>query len=332
MRQIDLSELSAHASEKSCWIVIDQFVYDVTKFKSHPGGWNRILQLAGQDATKAFQAVRHSASAHEYMLPMLIGRLTSVQPGAAEEEDEEAAKAVSFAPEKPAHIRALTEGSRHRAARPGDPMWTTRPRGFLPSRDPLVKLSNPVYAVLHELCDMMPAALADGSFRRLVEQHVERFEPIAAAIVAEEGDGSDEALERVHALYGYIGKGYVHKSNTADPKAPLVVPDFLAAGWLAVSDRLDRHPTIDYAGCVLNNWQRIDPERGIVPENIRLLHRFTGLLDEEWFLKTHVIIESESSGVISAIYDGYQAVKGGDIEALLRSLSWMEQVIAIDCH
>jgi hypothetical protein len=39
-----------------------------------------------------------------------------------------------------------------------------------------------------------------------------------------------------------------------------------------------------------------------------------------------VIIESEAAGAISAIYDGYQAVKSRDIEALLRSLSWMEQV------
>lgn len=26
---------------------------------------------------------------------------------------------------------------------------------------------------------------------------------------------------------------------------------------------------------------------------VRILNRFTGLLDEEWFMKTHVIIESE---------------------------------------
>jgi starch phosphorylase len=96
--------------------------------------------------------------------------------------------------------------------------------------------------------------------------------------------------------------------------------------WLAVANRVGRHPTLDYADCVLNNWERIDPLGGITPENVRLLHRFTGLLDEEWFLKTHVIIESEAAGAISAIYDGYQAVKSRDIEALLRSLSWMEQV------
>ena len=37
---------------------------------------------------------------------------------------------------------------------------------------------------------------------------------------------------------------------------------------------------LDYAGCVLNNWERIDPAGPLVPSNVRLLRRFTGLVDE----------------------------------------------------
>lgn len=37
---------------------------------------------------------------------------------------------------------------------------------------------------------------------------------------------------------------------------------------------------LDYAGCVLNNWERIDPRGPLVPSNVRLLRRFTGLVDE----------------------------------------------------
>ena len=79
----------------------------------------------------------------------------------------------------------------------------------------------------------------------------------------------------------------------AGPDVPRSVPTYLSTVWLAVSEKLGRHPTIDYADCVLYNWVRIDPASAITPENIRLLNRFTGLMDEEWFLKTHVIIESE---------------------------------------
>jgi indoleamine 2,3-dioxygenase len=86
-------------------------------------------------------------------------------------------------------------------------------------------------------------------------------------------------LERVHSLFGYVGKGYVHGSAAADGAQR--VPAFLGRPWLCVSARLRRHPTIDYADCVLYNWERIDADGPMTPENVRLLNRFTGLLDEE---------------------------------------------------
>ena len=44
------------------------------------------------------------------------------------------------------------------------------------------------------------------------------------------------------------------------------LPAFLAEGWLAVSQRIGRHPTIDYANCVLYNWQRVEENAPITPE------------------------------------------------------------------
>ena len=66
------------------------------------------------------------------------------------------------------------------------------------------------------------------------------------------------------------------------------VPAFLGRPWLCVSARLRRHPTIDYADCVTYNWERIDKQGPMTPENVRILNRFTGLLDEEWSQTTHL--------------------------------------------
>ncbi|GJJ13155.1 hypothetical protein Clacol_007406 [Clathrus columnatus] len=52
-----LQEIATHNSQQSCWVVIDNCVYDVTEFlPEHPGGTNIILKYAGKDATDAFNA------------------------------------------------------------------------------------------------------------------------------------------------------------------------------------------------------------------------------------------------------------------------------------
>lgn len=52
-----LEEVAQHATPESCWIVVDQTVYDVTDWiPQHPGGADRIIPLCGTDATSAFGA------------------------------------------------------------------------------------------------------------------------------------------------------------------------------------------------------------------------------------------------------------------------------------
>jgi cytochrome b involved in lipid metabolism len=48
MGHIDGAEVAKHDNKKSCWIVLDSNVYDVTNFMSeHPGGAPIILRNAG---------------------------------------------------------------------------------------------------------------------------------------------------------------------------------------------------------------------------------------------------------------------------------------------
>ncbi|KAF1965226.1 mitochondrial cytochrome-like protein b2 [Bimuria novae-zelandiae CBS 107.79] len=56
MTLVDGAEIAKHDSKKSCWIVLDSNVYDVTNFLSkHPGGAAIILKQAGTDATEEFK-------------------------------------------------------------------------------------------------------------------------------------------------------------------------------------------------------------------------------------------------------------------------------------
>ncbi|KAJ4301817.1 hypothetical protein N0V90_003912 [Kalmusia sp. IMI 367209] len=56
MAAVDGAEVVKHNNKKSCWIVLDSKVYDVTNFlPKHPGGAAIILKQAGTDATEEFK-------------------------------------------------------------------------------------------------------------------------------------------------------------------------------------------------------------------------------------------------------------------------------------
>ncbi len=78
------SQVSAHDTSSSCWIIILGKVYDVTNFlSSHPGGISAITPYCGKDATSAFQThgyaggANHSAYAYSLLPSYYIGDLSS---------------------------------------------------------------------------------------------------------------------------------------------------------------------------------------------------------------------------------------------------------------
>jgi len=49
-------EVSKHNKESDCWVILNEKVYDVTKFlPDHPGGRKAIVVYAGKDATEEFE-------------------------------------------------------------------------------------------------------------------------------------------------------------------------------------------------------------------------------------------------------------------------------------
>ncbi|KAK8754323.1 hypothetical protein OTU49_015612 [Cherax quadricarinatus] len=76
-RVFTLAEVLTHKKSDSCWIVIHDRVYDVTKFlDEHPGGEEVLLEQAGTDATENFEDVGHSTDAREMMKEYYIGDIS----------------------------------------------------------------------------------------------------------------------------------------------------------------------------------------------------------------------------------------------------------------
>ncbi|KAH8365487.1 hypothetical protein KR093_001267 [Drosophila rubida] len=79
MSQIyQLSEVAENNGKKGkpVWIIYKGNVYDVTGFvKNHPGGEDLILEVAGKDATKAFNGAGHSSDAVNDLKKYKIGEV-----------------------------------------------------------------------------------------------------------------------------------------------------------------------------------------------------------------------------------------------------------------
>lgn len=69
-----MDEIELHNKSSDAWVIVNQNVYDVTKFlPSHPGGDSVLLPLLGQDVTDQFELMGHSIQAKELLETMHIG-------------------------------------------------------------------------------------------------------------------------------------------------------------------------------------------------------------------------------------------------------------------
>ncbi|KIM92668.1 hypothetical protein OIDMADRAFT_173855 [Oidiodendron maius Zn] len=74
-REISEVEIARHNIKTDLWLVIHGKVYDVTKYlEDHPGGAQALIEVAGQDATAAFEDVGHSADSREIMEQFIVGK------------------------------------------------------------------------------------------------------------------------------------------------------------------------------------------------------------------------------------------------------------------
>ncbi|KAF2485658.1 cytochrome b5-like heme/steroid binding domain-containing protein [Neohortaea acidophila] len=75
-KELSYSDVSEHTSKKDLYMVIHDKIYDASSFvDEHPGGEEVMLDVAGQDATEAFEDVGHSDEAREILNGLLIGTL-----------------------------------------------------------------------------------------------------------------------------------------------------------------------------------------------------------------------------------------------------------------
>ncbi|KAG2733702.1 hypothetical protein G9P44_003227 [Scheffersomyces stipitis] len=69
-------EVSKHKSHDDLWVVYNGQVYNISPYiDEHPGGEEVVLDVAGTDATEAFNDIGHSDDAHEILAGLLVGKI-----------------------------------------------------------------------------------------------------------------------------------------------------------------------------------------------------------------------------------------------------------------
>ncbi|XP_062564106.1 cytochrome b5-like isoform X2 [Armigeres subalbatus] len=80
LKQFSYAEVEKHNTPENLWMVIDNKVYDVTKFQNeHPGGEEVLIEHAGKDATNEFNDVGHSTDAKEQMKQFVVGEIIEAE-------------------------------------------------------------------------------------------------------------------------------------------------------------------------------------------------------------------------------------------------------------
>jgi len=73
---LSAAEVAKHNSSSDCWLIIENKVYDVSKYLgSHPGGRAVIIPYCGKEATHAFEAINHSSVALSHLDSIYVGDL-----------------------------------------------------------------------------------------------------------------------------------------------------------------------------------------------------------------------------------------------------------------
>jgi cytochrome b involved in lipid metabolism len=81
---VSLAEVAKHTEYDDCWLVVEDKVYDVSKFmEDHPGGPKPLVLYGGKDATEEFTMIHHPDIIKAYGELYRVGVLEGTEAAAA---------------------------------------------------------------------------------------------------------------------------------------------------------------------------------------------------------------------------------------------------------
>ena len=82
-KSFSIAEVASHKTKDDLWLIVDEDVYDLTKFQNeHPGGAKILTRVAGKDASKQFWKYHNEGILKKYQAQLQVGSLDSKKKAA----------------------------------------------------------------------------------------------------------------------------------------------------------------------------------------------------------------------------------------------------------
>lgn len=203
--------------------------------------------------------------------------------------------------------------------------------GFLPQHLPLKTLPD-TYAVLQDILDKMPVQLNATDFGYLhfpnkIEEAVSVLPNYVDAVNAET---DVRVLQALFRGYSFLASAYTLESSFQHyretghyGKARNVLPIQIAQPFVAVANKMDVYPWLDYHYAYsLGNFKKKDDAAGLEWTNLEMCVRFSGQPDEVGFIMLHVDINQHSADLVGSVMKALEAVAHGETEKVEAALDW----------
>ena len=167
-------------------------------------------------------------------------------------------------------------------------------KGFLPEEVPSknYSINNTSLNLLTDLANDLPKLLLTSQLQNKIDQLKHNELDINDLLINKKPSDLNLAMRHL----SFIAHGYIW----GDQEPHDLLPKVISKPWVQIANELGRPPVLSYASYCLDNWYKIDSDKGINLENIALINNFLGGVDEDWFVTIHVAIENQASEAIEA--------------------------------
>jgi indoleamine 2,3-dioxygenase len=203
--------------------------------------------------------------------------------------------------------------------------------GFLPQQLPL-KVLPPAYSILQDILDKMPVQLGENEFGFLhyPNKIVEAVDQLPNYVAAVQAESDVRVLQALFRGYSFLASAYTLESSFQHyretghyGKARNVLPIQVAQPFVAVAEKMDVYPWLDYHYAYsLGNFKKKDDAGDLSWTNLEMCVRFSGQPDEVGFIMLHVDINQHSPDLVGSVMQTLEAVAHNDIQKAEHGLDW----------